>query len=73
MYISYIAEEASIMRTTVNLDEELVEEARRITGTRERTALIHFYGPCRRRADLDARQEAGQGGSGIGTGLQLEG
>jgi len=29
------------MRTTVNLDEELIEEARRITGTRERTALIH--------------------------------
>lgn len=29
------------MRTTVNLDEELLEEARRITGTKERTALIH--------------------------------
>lgn len=29
------------MRTTINLDEKLVEEARRITGTRERTALIH--------------------------------
>jgi len=29
------------MRTTVNLDEELIEEARRITGTKERTALIH--------------------------------
>ena len=29
------------MRTTINLDEELVEQARRITGTRERTALIH--------------------------------
>ena len=29
------------MRTTVNLDEKLVEEARRITGTKERTALIH--------------------------------
>jgi Arc/MetJ family transcription regulator len=29
------------MRTTINLDERLVEEAQRITGTQERTALIH--------------------------------
>jgi Arc/MetJ family transcription regulator len=29
------------MRTTINLDEQLVEEAQRMTGTRERTALIH--------------------------------
>jgi Arc/MetJ family transcription regulator len=29
------------MRTTVNLDEELLEEAMRITGVQERTALIH--------------------------------
>ena len=29
------------MRTTVNLDEELIEEARRVTGTKETTALIH--------------------------------
>ena len=29
------------MRTTVNLDEQLIEEARRVTGTQERTALIH--------------------------------
>ncbi|HEX8409911.1 MAG TPA: type II toxin-antitoxin system VapB family antitoxin [Thermoanaerobaculia bacterium] len=29
------------MRTTVNLDERLIEEAQRVTGTRERTALIH--------------------------------
>jgi len=28
------------MRTTVNLDEELVAEAQRITGLTERTALI---------------------------------
>ena len=28
-------------RTTVNLDEKLVEEARRVTGTKVRTALIH--------------------------------
>jgi Arc/MetJ family transcription regulator len=30
-----------IMRTTINLDEQLVEEAQRMTGTQERTALIH--------------------------------
>jgi Arc/MetJ family transcription regulator len=29
------------MRTTVNLDDELVTEAQRITGVKERTALIH--------------------------------
>lgn len=29
------------MRTTINLDEELVEKAMRVTGTQERTALIH--------------------------------
>lgn len=29
------------MRTTINLDEELIAEARRLTGTQERTALIH--------------------------------
>jgi len=29
------------MRTTINLDDELLEEAQRITGTKERTALIH--------------------------------
>lgn len=29
------------MRTTVNLDDRLLEEAQRLTGTKERTALIH--------------------------------
>ena len=29
------------MRTTINLDDHLIEEAQRITGTQERTALIH--------------------------------
>jgi Arc/MetJ family transcription regulator len=29
------------MRTTLNLDDRLIEEARRLTGTTERTALIH--------------------------------
>ena len=29
------------MRTTINLDDKLLEEARRMTGVEERTALIH--------------------------------
>ncbi len=29
------------MRTTINLDEQLVKEAQRVTGIQERTALIH--------------------------------
>ncbi|MBA3794422.1 MAG: type II toxin-antitoxin system VapB family antitoxin [Rubrobacter sp.] len=29
------------MRTTINLDDELLAEARRITGIKGRTALIH--------------------------------
>jgi len=29
------------MRTTINLDETLIEQAQRVIGTRERTALIH--------------------------------
>lgn len=29
------------MRTTINLDEQLLGEAQRITGMKERTALIH--------------------------------
>ena len=29
------------MRTTVNLDEHLLQEAQRLTGTTGRTALIH--------------------------------
>ena len=29
------------MRTTINLDEGLIEEAQRLTGTDERTALIN--------------------------------
>jgi Arc/MetJ family transcription regulator len=29
------------MRTTINLDEQLIEEAQRLTGTQERTELIH--------------------------------
>jgi Arc/MetJ family transcription regulator len=29
------------MRTTVNLDEELIAEARRMTGIQEKATLIH--------------------------------
>lgn len=29
------------MRTTLNLDDDLLEEARKLTGLDERTALIH--------------------------------
>lgn len=29
------------MRTTINLDEKLLDEARRLTGMTEKTALIH--------------------------------
>jgi Arc/MetJ family transcription regulator len=29
------------MRTTINLDDELLAEAMRLTGIRERTALVH--------------------------------
>ena len=29
------------MRTTINLNDELIAEAQRLTGVKERTALIH--------------------------------
>jgi Arc/MetJ family transcription regulator len=29
------------MRTTINIDDALLEEAQRITGLKERTALLH--------------------------------
>ena len=29
------------MRTTLNIDDQLLDEAQRITGVKERTALIH--------------------------------
>ncbi|MGA8053094.1 MAG: type II toxin-antitoxin system VapB family antitoxin [Burkholderiales bacterium] len=29
------------MRTTINLDEQLLTEAQRVTGLKERTALVH--------------------------------
>jgi len=29
------------MRTTINLDEQLLTEAQRLTGLKERTALVH--------------------------------
>jgi Arc/MetJ family transcription regulator len=41
MYNLKISKEDSLMRTTINLDEDLLREAQRITGMKERTALIH--------------------------------
>lgn len=29
------------MRTTINLDEQLLNQAQRVTGVKERTALVH--------------------------------
>jgi len=29
------------MKTTLNLDDHLIEEARRLTGVQEKTALVH--------------------------------
>ncbi|HUF49653.1 MAG TPA: type II toxin-antitoxin system VapB family antitoxin [Longimicrobiales bacterium] len=29
------------MRTTINLDDDLIAEAQRLTGIRERTTLVH--------------------------------
>jgi Arc/MetJ family transcription regulator len=37
----HILEGAISMRTTLNLDDALLEDARRLTGLEERTALIH--------------------------------
>lgn len=41
MYDKCINPEAITMRTTINLDDELLAEARRITGVEEHTALVH--------------------------------
>jgi len=30
------------MKTTMNLDDRLIEEARRLTGVQEKTALVHL-------------------------------
>ena len=35
------SKEASAVRTTINLDDQLLAEAQHITGMKERTALIH--------------------------------
>jgi Arc/MetJ family transcription regulator len=40
-YSQRVSREVSIVRTTINLDDELLEEARRLTGIADRTALIH--------------------------------
>lgn len=43
MYVSYIRKWRQIgpVRTTLNLDDQLLDEAHRLTGMTERTALIH--------------------------------
>jgi Arc/MetJ family transcription regulator len=40
MYVLMHSREAA-MRTTFNIDDELLREAQRLTGMTERTALIH--------------------------------
>lgn len=45
------------MRTTLNLDDALLEDARRLTGLEERTALIHEG----LRALVQRRAEMGRG------------
>ena len=41
MYYGCILNGDETMRTTINLDDRLLTEAQRITGMKERTALIH--------------------------------
>jgi Arc/MetJ family transcription regulator len=41
MYISCIHQPGVPVRTTLNIDESLVEEAKRLTGLHERTEIIH--------------------------------
>ena len=50
------------MRTTVILDDRLVEEARKLTGIQEKTALIH-HGLKELIARESARMLAALGGS----------
>ena len=54
------------MRTTLNLDDVLLEEARRITGIQEKTALLH-RGP----EELIARKSASALAALGGTALKL--
>lgn len=41
MHVPYISSFGVPMRTTLNIDETLVDEARRLTGMKERTEVIH--------------------------------
>jgi Arc/MetJ family transcription regulator len=50
------------MKTTLNLDDHLIEEARKLTGVHEKTALVH-RGLEELIARESARMLAGLGGS----------
>jgi hypothetical protein len=41
MYTPYIIRMERHMRTTLNLDDVLIERARKLSGIEERTALLH--------------------------------
>jgi Arc/MetJ family transcription regulator len=41
MYVWGITDPERFMRTTLNLDDALLEKAQRLSGIEERTALIH--------------------------------
>jgi Arc/MetJ family transcription regulator len=41
MHIRGISSFGAHMRTTLNIDERLVDEAKRLTGMKERTEVIH--------------------------------
>ncbi len=50
------------MRTTINIDDELLEQARRLTGIVEKTAVVHA-GLEALIAKESARRLAARGGS----------
>ena len=41
LYLMHLALRRDPMRTTINLDDALLEKARMLTGLEERTALVH--------------------------------
>ena len=59
MYVSYILMH---MRTTINIDDALLEQAARLTGTKQKTALVR-RGLEALIAQASARRLAALGGS----------